>query len=441
MKAYRSNIEKESCTPTSSNCVVWQGPDIPCLNLCKGDSISDVTYKLAIEVCDLIDNIGISGVDLSKLLEVCQTSPQPSITLANILQLLSDKIVCLSDIVDAIPPPGNNYSEPLLDLTACLQASGSGITQLQHSQYTLTIATKLCDVYYSLQDLSAQVLQNTSDIQDLISNPYTLPNQASCLLQAASPIDIILQTLESEFCDYTEILGPTSDINTALSKQCENLGAQPQLVDSKKTMSLYPGWASAPQNLAQSIKNLWITVCDIRAAVTTIKNNCCNVDCNTATIDFTYKWVDGNTLKLYFFPLSSLPIGFYDCGDTGSADPGKGNMITLTDGNGASYPVFIHFRYSDPTNLTGALDNVDTLQYGYVIDLTDNQLDVATGITIDGNLCFTDGTTSCLKCLNKYIVPYYSKECCTITNSSNNNVTLTYKVCQTTTTTTTVGNL
>ena len=439
MKAYRSNIEKESCTPTSSNCVVWQGPDIPCINLCKGDSISDVTYKLALEVCDLIDNMGISGIDLSKLVEACQSSPTPTITLANVLQLLADKVVCLSDVVNAIPPPGNNYSEPTLDLAACLITQGSGITQLQHSQYTLALASKLCEVYYDLETLKGQVFNNTSSINTIIANPYTLPEQASCLLQASAAIDVILQNLESQYCDYTDAIGSDSAITSARSAQCDGLTSSPQLANSRKTMIEYSGWTPNPQNLADSIKNLWITVCDLRTAVNTIKLNCCNVDCNSAVIDFTYKWVDENTLNLYFFPLSSLPNGFYDCGDAGSASPGRGNMITLTDGTGQSYPVYIHFRYNDVTNQEGALDNIETLQTGYPIDLTNSPLDVTTGLTMEANLCFTDGSTSCLKCLNKTIGAYYSKNCCTITNTSEASITVIYKYCPTTTTTTTAN--
>ena len=30
-----------NCDPISSNCVVWQGPDLPCVEICTGDTISD----------------------------------------------------------------------------------------------------------------------------------------------------------------------------------------------------------------------------------------------------------------------------------------------------------------------------------------------------------------------------------------------------------------
>ena len=52
MKPYRSSLDKENCSPVSSNCVTWQGPNISCINLCKGDSVSDVVYKLATQICD-----------------------------------------------------------------------------------------------------------------------------------------------------------------------------------------------------------------------------------------------------------------------------------------------------------------------------------------------------------------------------------------------------
>ena len=56
----------------SSNCVIWQGPDISCIDLCNGDTISEVVFKLATEVCSLITN-GVSanpsltGLDLTCL--------------------------------------------------------------------------------------------------------------------------------------------------------------------------------------------------------------------------------------------------------------------------------------------------------------------------------------------------------------------------------------
>ena len=43
------NLDNSPCSPTSSNCVIWQGPDLACIKLCKGDTVSDVVAKLAAE--------------------------------------------------------------------------------------------------------------------------------------------------------------------------------------------------------------------------------------------------------------------------------------------------------------------------------------------------------------------------------------------------------
>ena len=40
------NSAPKGCNPISSNCVIWQGPDLPCIDLCTGDSISSVVAKL-----------------------------------------------------------------------------------------------------------------------------------------------------------------------------------------------------------------------------------------------------------------------------------------------------------------------------------------------------------------------------------------------------------
>lgn len=61
------NLDKSSCNPISSNCVIWGGPDIECVNLCKGDTITDVTYKLALELCQVMESLNVTNYDLACL--------------------------------------------------------------------------------------------------------------------------------------------------------------------------------------------------------------------------------------------------------------------------------------------------------------------------------------------------------------------------------------
>jgi hypothetical protein len=88
-----------SCSPISSNCVIWQGPDIPCLELCNGDTITDIVYKLAVDYCVVKDSLDVKDLDISDLLTACGTNtpaPQEK-SIVKILEIMIDKINCLSN--------------------------------------------------------------------------------------------------------------------------------------------------------------------------------------------------------------------------------------------------------------------------------------------------------------------------------------------------------
>jgi len=56
-----SSNGKSGCITTTSECVVWQGPNIDCIDLCTGDTISTVIATLAQELCDLINSVNVNG--------------------------------------------------------------------------------------------------------------------------------------------------------------------------------------------------------------------------------------------------------------------------------------------------------------------------------------------------------------------------------------------
>jgi hypothetical protein len=100
-----------NCIKTSSNCIVWDGPNIDCLKLCKGDSITDVLYKLAKDHCDLLKQLDPLKYDLSCLdLNSC-----PPETFRELFQLIISKICELENLPEPAPPalpepgiPGKN---------------------------------------------------------------------------------------------------------------------------------------------------------------------------------------------------------------------------------------------------------------------------------------------------------------------------------------------
>lgn len=55
IKSIPLNLNTGTCNPQSSNCIIWQGPAIPCLNICKGASITQVIYDIAIQFCNMYE--------------------------------------------------------------------------------------------------------------------------------------------------------------------------------------------------------------------------------------------------------------------------------------------------------------------------------------------------------------------------------------------------
>src|SRR5689334_13204727 len=95
-----TNKENDAgCSPISSNCVIWQGPDIPCIKLCKGDNISDVTAKLAKELCTVLDYLDIKNYDLECFNPVCPTLTNFQELIQFIITQLCNLQTCCENVV------------------------------------------------------------------------------------------------------------------------------------------------------------------------------------------------------------------------------------------------------------------------------------------------------------------------------------------------------
>jgi len=104
----KSTASDPGCIPVSSDCVIWQGPNIPCINLCSGDAISEVTYKIADKLCSIQSVFDLTALQLGDLTAFCASvsgAPTGSnkTILAN-LDFIFKKLVCVMGKVDNLPP-------------------------------------------------------------------------------------------------------------------------------------------------------------------------------------------------------------------------------------------------------------------------------------------------------------------------------------------------
>ena len=416
MVPIRSNSEKENCSPVSSNCVIWQGPDLTCINLCKGDSVSDVVYKLAVELCQIQESTNITAVDFDCLLTECANTPNPEATIAAILQLIIDNVCCSVSALtqstsELTARTSNLYEEPILPLPSCLQyldpVTSIPVTELVLSSYVLRLATEFCSVVNTVNLHTGQISNHETRITDLEDAPCCyIPPQVvpACSyftgITAGVPtdMDLLLSAIDIQVCEFLTTIGTATQISNAVSQQCPLLGSEPAL-SQIGTMSSLPGWNNTTNSLAQSIQNLWITVCDMRAAIYDLKS-CCQVDCSAFLLGYSIaENTSRNIITLTFNASTVIPSGFTNCPTL--------STVTITDGIGNTYANTFDL-VTESTNPTGVVFDITSagLNAGFPYTVTVNGC-----ITKDGQTCSktvtqttTTGTTTSLPCLSYNVV-------------------------------------
>lgn len=401
MTPYKSSSDKENCSPVSSNCVTWQGPDIPCINLCKGDSVSEVVYKLADELCKIKDGTDMTSVDFSCLLTGCTGSVDPLLTIAGILQLIIDHVCCsvtgLTGAVDGLTAKTDNlYEEPILLLPSCLQyispSTGLPVTELVLSEYVLRLASDFCTVSGTVTTHTGQI----SDLQDRV----TVLEEAPCCyvapmvysdcsygsIPSGVPLEmnVLLESLNTEVCGLRNVVGTNTQINNASIQQCEFLGSQPAL-SQPGTMSSLTNWNNSISSFAQSMQNMWITVCDMRDAMYALKE-CCAPDCSSFLFNYYSTINTGRTTVIVYFDGygTVVPPGFTDCPTL--------STITITDGAGHTYSS----TFSLISNLEGYTTPDLVSGYGFDIDLP---------YTITVNACVIKDGITCSRSVTQVLNP------------------------------------
>ena len=372
------NLNKESCNPISSNCVVWQGPEIECINLCKGDTVTDVVYKLAMELCALMETFDIDNYDITcfNLLECAPKDFQ------ELIQLLITK-VCECCGVTPEPTPGG-VGCPDCEVTICPEfyyenPQGDTITTMQLDDYVVAIGNRVCQIIGQIDTINSTLENHEERIEVLENAPapvVVLPQiTPDCVLPPIpTDMDVVLDALETQFCELRVATGDPTAIYEAMLKQCAGLNQSPQLTGSG-IMQDIPGWAAAVSNMSDAMGNMWLTICDIRGSIQTIQATCCDNGCDGIIIMMTAVLNSPNELQLNF--TGSVPVNFVDCVG--------GSSITITDGIGGTTTFSINV-ISTYLNDPG----------GYLVDITTGPVNGNYDITSVLTLCAIDngdGTT------------------------------------------------
>lgn len=382
-----TNKENQAgCTPLSSNCVIWQGPDIPCIKLCKGDNISDVTAKLASELCTILDYLNVDNYNLECFNPVC-----PKIEdFQELIQFIITQLCALQTCCDAAQ--GNQIvtvragervltNETEVVIAPCFQfvnQTGDTVTTMTIEDYAKAIGTRVCSLILDIQSLQSRVTSletRVTTIENTCCNEdeYTLPLISSCTLgpnPGGWPMQSVLEALEAAFCDLKAATGTSSALYLAIAKQCANLDTQASLASPGTNMGSLTGWVTQASynTVADSLNNMWITICDLRAAVLSLQG-CCQPSCSDIEINM-YAAISGGNLEIYL--TGTIPSGFADC-------TGIGSLVTIVDSDGNLYNTNIQLV----TNIN---------QPPTLITLASTPLNPVLDFTITLNSCLNNAT-------------------------------------------------
>ena len=337
-----SSISTNGCDSISSNCVIWQGPDISCINLCNGDTISEVTAKLAELVCDLIEegvtsNPLLTGLDLT-CLNIPGTTPT---TLVPVLQAMVVAI-CTKNGSDLPPASYVQNNLPIMTLPSCLiDPANPNVTQLRLDLFATKIAEKVCSILTSISYIQTTLTNYNTRLTVL--ETCVLPCSGSvaetqvvptCIINVGvlTPVSVLLLALEVRFCALETAVGLPAAINLAISQGSCILSTTTTLANSAVSYGSITGWNNTPINLAQTTQNIWSVLCDMYNAISSIQTRCCPSGCDGVTFGYTTSNIlaSNGTISGFNFNFqngsgtgSVIPLGFNDCAGS--------TVITITD--------------------------------------------------------------------------------------------------------------
>ena len=284
------NADNPGCTPISSDCIIWQGPDIPCIGLCRGDTVSNVVAKLGNELCEVLDILNIDSYDISCLVGA-DCSPKDFQAL---IQLLITKICELEGVTPPATDPatgagspsgipvesqilaGNRVPDAIVNFPLLFQYTnpqGDKVTRGQLVDLVTASANKIQDITSEIGTLQSTAANHNVRLIALETAPpptLSLPNLAPvCVLPSSPlvPLNEVVVALEQQFCALRIATCNPIDLYQALLAQCGGLSQDEQLQGAGATMETIPGWNSNVTSLAEGVENMWYTLCDIRSAI------------------------------------------------------------------------------------------------------------------------------------------------------------------------------
>lgn len=163
MSGIPKNTKPSGCATTSSNCVVWQGPTIPFINLCHGDTVSDVVAGIADKICKIMEQLSPKNLDFS-CLDLTDCPPE---TFNELFQIIIDEICLIKDAAVA-PVTAESLADVEVGVATCLQGLAGG-TFVPIDVMVGVLGQYVCKQNADIAQLNSTIANLTSKINTLES--------------------------------------------------------------------------------------------------------------------------------------------------------------------------------------------------------------------------------------------------------------------------------
>lgn len=375
------------CNPVSSNCVVWQGPDLECFGICHGDTISDVTAKLAAQLCLLVDMFNLENYDFSCLAIPSEDTPQ---AFNELLQILIERICALEGI--DIPEGGNALDCPDncdVYIAGCFQyqtQQGDTIVQMTLVDYVRAIGELVCSHVNDIITLqggltgldedgalyAARITAVEEDKVDTTALNYMV-NSATNPSAGLQFLPDATREIENSLIRTQSALGTPSEMYNNMLK-AGNISNEDQ-VSGDGLMKTLTGWVITPSKLSESFGNAWLAIRDLRETLAYLQANFISKSCSDIYFDLRATVTPGasNYVTVFADASTGFTADWIECEAT--------TLFKIQDSAGNA-----------TTFRTSAIDLISNPS-GYQLDITATTVDVSLDITVTAYTCFKNTIT------------------------------------------------
>ena len=307
------NFDASACNPISSNCVIWQGPDIPIINLCSGDSISDVVFALATELQLVMDQINVSNYDLS-CFNITNCKPDDFNAL---IQFLITKI-CELEGVTPTTAKSTGCPECMVSVPSCLNAPEPLMNLVDYVNF---LANKICTIIQNVDDLTTRVTNLETAVTTIQNTPPpTLnvpPVNITCSATTFSSNQVwtvVQEFINNYWCPFIQVAGTPTSIFDSLNPDCP----YPTLVPA----------ITPATTIAEALTNIWRVLCNLPTVVVAGVSPGITVTSATVGNQTTYS-VKNNYLETFW---ANVVIGTVSGNVASGSIPQNHSVDNLTQG-------------------------------------------------------------------------------------------------------------